>query len=350
TVATAQSIHHLEDKLDDIRVLIVDEVHNFVSRIVNGSKLAKGIYNAIMSAKDCKMVLLSGTPVINNPYEIATLINLIRGPMTIYEFKLLKNSIVPDDKQLIYKLQHDDLHQYIDEIHYIKDKNNIYMSILPYGYAKSGENNNITVKDWKMTINKLIDKIVTSLNEVPKLKIGVRTADSTFYALPNQRDEFNKFFIDMSDPENPEVKNADLFQRRILGTLSYYRISGTEFFPTVMPNTINYLPMTDHQFTVYADVRTKERAMDNAQKRQNNDVMSDKSSVYRAFSRMVCNFAFPEEIKRMFPQDIKKMLKKDIKDDEDSYDSDSDSEDDKEQKKHLKKVKEEYEKSLDKAL
>ena len=31
TVATAQSIHHIEDKLDDIKVLIVDEVHDMVS-------------------------------------------------------------------------------------------------------------------------------------------------------------------------------------------------------------------------------------------------------------------------------------------------------------------------------
>ena len=40
--------------------------------------------------------------------------------------------------------------------------------------------------------------------------------------------------------------------------------------------------------------------------------MKDKNSVYRAFSRMVCNFAFPSEIKRLFPQDIKKILKKEL--------------------------------------
>jgi hypothetical protein len=355
---TQKMVSEITKKGFDNSFIIVDEVHNFVSRIVNGSKLAKGIYNSLMSAKDCKMVLLSGTPVINNPYEIATLINLIRGPMTIYELKLLKNSIIPSDNQMISKLQDDDLYQYVDEIHYDKDKNKVFMSLLPYGYSRSQPrtaDQNISTKEWKMTINKLIEKIVSSFNSVKNLRVGVKASDSIFYALPNQKDEFNRFFIDSSDVENPAIKNTDLFQRRILGTLSYYRISGTEFFPTVMPNTIQYLPMTDHQFNVYADVRAKERAMDNAQKRQNNDVMSDKSSVYRAFSRMVCNFAFPEDIKRVFPQDIKKLLKKDIAD---NSDSDSDSDDDenkdakeaKEKKKQLKKVKEEYEKSLDKAM
>ena len=46
----------------------------------------------------------------------------------------------------------------------------------------------------------------------------------------------------LNESENPVVKNQDLFQRRILGTLSYYRTTGTEYFPTVLPNNIQYLP------------------------------------------------------------------------------------------------------------
>jgi len=47
--------------------IIVDEVHNFISRIANGSKIAMKIYNNIVIAKDVKLVLLSGTPIINQP-------------------------------------------------------------------------------------------------------------------------------------------------------------------------------------------------------------------------------------------------------------------------------------------
>jgi hypothetical protein len=337
--------------------VVIDEVHNFISRVVNGSKLARGVYNALMAAKDCKLVLLSGTPIINNPYEIATLINLIRGPMQIYELRLLKNSAEPSNQQMIDKLTTDNLYKYIDEINFDKQKNNVYISFLPYGYARVNSVS-IEVSDWKMTVGKLLERVVASLNTVKQLKIGKVPSSSSFYALPNSKDEFNKFFIDISDADNPVVKNLDLFQRRILGTLSYYRISGTEYFPTVLPNNIQYLDMTDHQFNIYADVRTKERAMDNAQKRRGNmggGVLNDKSSVYRAFSRMVCNFAFPEEIKRVFPQDIRKLMKKEMGKDEDDSDSDSDDEEtDKAnaaaRKKEQKKTKEAYETTLDKAM
>jgi hypothetical protein len=47
-----------------------------------------------MAAKDAKIILLSGTPMINNPYEIATLINLIRGYMSVYQITYTKISNV----------------------------------------------------------------------------------------------------------------------------------------------------------------------------------------------------------------------------------------------------------------
>jgi hypothetical protein len=270
--------------------------------------------------------------------------------MNIYEFKLLKNSAEPNDKELVDKLIVDNLYQYVDEVHFNKNKNNIYLSLLPEGYSRTNSKSiEVLPSNWSITISKLLEKLIVSINGIKSVKIGKVPATSSYYALPNNRDEFNKMFIDSSDADNPSVKNMDLFQRRILGTLSYYRISGTEYFPQVLPNNIQYLDMTDHQFSAYADVRAKERAMDDAQKRHSADVMSEKSSVYRAFSRMVCNFAFPEEIKRVFPQDIRKLMKQELGKDDDDYDSDEE-ELDKDAKKNLKKVKEEYDETLDKAI
>jgi hypothetical protein len=337
-------------------VVIIDEVHNFISRIVNGSKLARGIYNALMAARQCKLVLLSGTPIINNPYEVATLINLIRGPMQIYELRLLKYSAEPTFEQMVTQLSADDVYKYIDEVHYNKEKNNVYVSLLPESYVRSSQDSiQINMQEWKMTSNKMIESIIISLNKISKVKIGKVSSSSSYYALPNNKDDFNKFFIDVSDPENPKLKNLDLFQRRILGTLSYYRISGTEYFPTVLPNNIQYLPMTDHQFGMYADIRAKERAMDDAQKRHAGPagpgVLGEKSSVYRAFSRMLCNFAFPEDIKRVFPQDVRKLLKKEIDaSNDDSDDEEDDKKLDQQAKKTAQKVKEQYDESLSQAM
>jgi len=67
----------------DNAVVIIDEAHNFVSRIVNKIKSPKSIsymlYNYLMSAKNAKIVLLSGTPIINYPNEIGILYNILRG-------------------------------------------------------------------------------------------------------------------------------------------------------------------------------------------------------------------------------------------------------------------------------
>ena len=344
----------------DNSFIVIDEIHNFISRIVNGSKIARSIYNSILSADNCKICLLSGTPIINNPYEIATLINLIRGPMIVNELSLLKGSIEPTNDMIKDLLTDNKLLLYIDEIHYSSETKTIYVSLLPKGYCKETlETKQIIKKDWGMTVNKMLENIITSLKKIKGLKISVKAGIKNLYALPSQREEFDKYFIDDSDREDPKVKNMDLFQRRILGTLSYYRTTGTEFFPTVLPNAIQYLDMTDHQLNLYSEVRNKERAMDDAKKRNaaRGGLFDDKSSVYRAFSRMLCNFAFPENIKRIFPQDIRKLMKKelDIGDVSASSGASSIEEADAkgaaaEKKKEDKKVNAAYDQELDKAM
>lgn len=329
---TQKSVKEIVKKGFDNSFIIIDEIHNFISRVTNGSKLSRGIYNSIMSAKNCKIVLLSGTPIINNPYELAILINLIRGPIEITELKLLKNSSEPSNQEIIELLKKDDLYKYIEEINYNKNENNIYLSLYPINFVKNVDNNlSIIMNKWKFTTDKLISNIIATLNK--KYKISVKHNIINHYALPNNQDEFYKVFVNNFDIDNPKVINMDLFIRRILGTLSYYRTTGSEFFPEVLPNNIRYIPMSDYQFSKYADVRTKERQIDEANKKRNRGnkggggVLDEKSSVYRAFSRMVCNFAFPEDINRIYPQDIRKAIKKELDRDELS-ESESDDDDD----------------------
>ena len=343
---TQNLVRDLKD-FDDSFV-IIDEVHNFISRVVNGSKLARSVYNSLMSASNCKLVLLSGTPVINNPYEIATLINLIRGPMQISELSLLKKSSVPTTEQLISQLKQSNLYKYIDDIHFDKTKNNVFLSLLPPGYQRnSNDVSKIVFESWSSNAKDLIKQIIESINKIDSIKVSSIVSNSNFYALPNNPEEFNKMFIDASDEENITLKNEDLFKRRILGTLSYYKTTGTELFPDILPTKFQYLDMTNHQINIYASVRNKERAMDNNRKinKFNGSALSDKSSVYRAFSRMVCNFAFPEDIPRVFPQDIRAMMKKEMQiDDADEEKVDAST------KQALKKAKEQYDKSLESAL
>lgn len=69
----------------DNKTVIIDEVHNFVSRIVNklDSKkidiISKELYNYLLTAQNARIVVLSGTPIINSPNELAVLYNILRG-------------------------------------------------------------------------------------------------------------------------------------------------------------------------------------------------------------------------------------------------------------------------------
>jgi SNF2 family DNA or RNA helicase len=65
----------------DNSVVIVDEAHNFIRSVVNESVNKQRIYDTMYHAKNAKIVLLSGTPIVNNPTEICYLMNLIRGPI-----------------------------------------------------------------------------------------------------------------------------------------------------------------------------------------------------------------------------------------------------------------------------
>ena len=287
----------------DNSFVIIDEVHNFASRIVNGSKLAREVYFRLMNAKDCRIILLSGTPIINNPYEIATIVNLIRGYLTVYE--------IPNDKslaQITSILKDNNILPMIDEYYVNNETKKLLITLLPKNYKKIDNNSTIIHKrNWNKSEETIINEIINLLN----LKI-LKPNKILFSALPASFEEFNNYFLDITDDENPKIKNQDLFMRRVLGTISYYSISGSELFPKRFDDIIRYLDMTDTQFKKYAEVRDIERKMDI----KKGTVMDDKTSVYRAFSRMVCNFSFPENIERIYPNDIKKSLKKEIDQDE----------------------------------
>jgi len=80
----------------DNTVVVIDEAHNFVSRIVNKLKrptsMAYRLYNFLLSAQNAKVVLLTGTPIINYPNEIAVLFNILRGNIDNWVFTIGESS------------------------------------------------------------------------------------------------------------------------------------------------------------------------------------------------------------------------------------------------------------------
>jgi hypothetical protein len=64
-------------------LLIIDEFHNLSNAITNGSTNAIKLYDSIMKTKNIKLLFLTGTPFVNNPFEIVPTFNMLKGLITI---------------------------------------------------------------------------------------------------------------------------------------------------------------------------------------------------------------------------------------------------------------------------
>jgi len=318
--------------------IIIDEAHNFVSRVVNGSKITRNIYTKIMDATNIKLVLLSGTPIINHPFELSIMLNLVRGYINVHEFSLLKDAELPASREMTDIIIENRFAKYIDQYFTLSKEKKIMISLLPQGFIDNS-NGRMILDD--SSDDKILShsQIVNGLqNEIGKhIHISKRTILKEMYGLPTNKDDFNNLFLDESDRDNPRVKNNDLFKRRILGTVSYIKSIGDEYFPTILPKVIEQVPLSDYQFSKYLIVRDEERIMERRSKQNKGGIMAKKTSVYRAFSRMACNFVFPNNIERPFPKDLRKALKNEI--DRIESDEESDEEDEKPSDKKIDKVK-----------
>lgn len=67
-----------ELKTVDNKIVIVDEAHNLFSMIASNSKIGEYIYDLFINGKNTRFLFLSGTPIINTPYELALLFNVLR--------------------------------------------------------------------------------------------------------------------------------------------------------------------------------------------------------------------------------------------------------------------------------
>lgn len=64
-------------------LLIVDEAHNLFNGITNGAKNALALYDLIMKTRNIKLLFLTGTPIINDPFELVPCFNMARGRIAL---------------------------------------------------------------------------------------------------------------------------------------------------------------------------------------------------------------------------------------------------------------------------
>jgi superfamily II DNA or RNA helicase len=310
-------------------LIIIDEAHNFIRSYVNNSTIITKLYGNIINAKNSKILLLSGTPLINKPFELSALINLVKGPIIQYEIKL-------NDSNFDINLLKDN--KYIDEIKF--KKNVIYIELTPHDFVKN--NNKIIQEKWINRNETIIQNIIAFLTD-KGINVDKKHTSTIYNALPHTESDFNEMFVDFDDNS---IINEDLFIRRILGAVSYFRRANDELFPLELEPIIRYIDMSDFQLKEYSTERTKEITADNTKNKfKKKDTKIE--STYRAFSRMLCNFVFPSDMNRPYPSDIRKELVNLIENEKD----DTTDKDVEEGTFNIKKAaKEEYMKQIEKVV
>ena len=310
-------------------VIIIDEVHNFVSRIVN--KLTKKetlsgmLYEYLMNAQNVKIVLLTGTPIINYPNEIAVLFNILRGKIKTWYFKLNVSSSasasagVGASGKVSQEFFHDLFKTTIlggnimDFMEYNATSTTLVITRNPFGFVNKTKDyayDGVKLNERGDMDDDTFVKIVTKLLEKNNIKVitgGIRV--ELYKALPDNLDDFKNYFIDATN----EVKNMNLFKRRILGLPSYFRSAQEGLMPRFEKSKdfhIVKVEMSTFQFGVYEEARVAERKLEkqNAKKKKKksgNDIYDDDAvSTYRIFSRAFCNFVFPRPaIRRPMPKE-----------------------------------------------
>jgi hypothetical protein len=303
----------------DNAVIIVDEAHNLVSRIVNKLKSPRSLsiqmYDALLSANNSKIVLLTGTPIINYPNELGILFNILRGYINTFNFTLntsaakLKGGVNAAALKKMFNEAGDkvSVHDYLD-FKQIQQKPTLVLTRNPFGFvsnrggstAASGNasvslslthGGNISDADFRTNV---IEVLASSGISVDDTKV------TRFKALPDKMEEFNELFI---NSDGSGILNPDMFSRRIIGLTSYFRSAQEKLMPKYDPMkdfVLIEVEMSNHQFIKYKEIREKERTQESGTRKRAMvaDLYADTSSTYRIFSRACCNFAFPNEIRR----------------------------------------------------
>jgi len=310
-------------------IVIIDEAHNFVSRIVNKIKnpdsISKKLYELLTDAENAKVVLLSGTPMINYPNELGILFNLINGKIKTWELKL--NTLTKDTvdeqyfKKLFYNLG------VMDYFEYKPKTTTLIVTKNPYGFLNTYDKDKFTgvIYDERGNINdedfiKLVEETIkkTKLFEIKE------TNENSYHLLPDTLDEFKKQFIDL---KTNNIKNPKKFQKRIMGLTSYFKSAQENLMPEIKKYHKVYIDLSDYQLGPYSSARKDERKLEktNAKKKKKDPLFETGVSTYRIFSRAFCNFVFPENIERPMPNDGEKVdLNNEL--DEDILDSPSKNE------------------------
>ncbi len=278
----------------DNKVIIIEETHNLVSRMVSGllgiSKHGKEIYDFLMNATNAKIIALTGSPAINDPFELAVLFNILRGYIEVTNFRVM--SVSP---QYGAQWNFDSIMPELMETPFV--------DYLEFKKANSSLEVHFTKKHYEPEYKESCDALIQKCS---MLNIDIKYLDKTnvsLFPVDDGGEMFYEYFVD-ENKDGIHLKNSDIFKRRILGLVSYY--TAKEDIPDKNIRDYYRVKMSDYQYKIYEILRDKERKTEKGSNSGNGTRRKKKrlggtKSTFRVFSRQASNFVFPENIPRPYP-------------------------------------------------
>ena len=270
-------------------LIIIDETHNVIKNIVNQSKIGIAIYKKLRDAKNIKIVLLTGTPIVNKPFEVAIIANMLKGNMFVPRFIISKGV---DLRNL------DHFTKYLNQLEYVHyceaNLKKRYFDIY------------FTYPTWSPNFQKAIDEVIDIGYKDFNLEAIYNQKESMSYTLfPERENDFDELFIANITNNRERLRRKDILKRRLTGLISYFKGGDRSKYPEEIYKPIVYIPMSEYQFVEYSNMRYIEKKAEKGGTTGKTNLKGKKkkqvtSSMYRIYSRQFGNFVFPEEIGKPF--------------------------------------------------
>lgn len=352
--------------LFDNSVIVIDEVHNLIRTIVGSDletiykteprenkkndvawranyqenakicamprkyRIAYGVYRLLCDAVGCKIIALSGTPIINKPHEIAILSNILAGDRRIAKIPL--NPAV-NEERLEQVLM---MNPSIDFYSFTTSKSaegvsfrELTLTAVPSGMRKvvseAGEFKGfMRLDEEEPDMRERNLPMWFERDVLPTLGgMGNILGPPIYSSLPQLPDTEKEFVESFVDKEKLIIRNNISLRARLTGLISYYKGSKKELVATVIKDEVVLLDMSDWQLSKYLAERKDEidseskpvaaapgaRAIAGLTLFESDlytQAVKTVSSAFKIFSRASCNFVFPDGIVRPRPADSKK--------------------------------------------
>ena len=266
------------------KLVIIDEAHNLISRIINKinkpDEISYKIYDLLMNAENCRIVMLTGTPIINYSCEMAILFNILRGSIPTWTFSGIDES----------QLQKD--FPEIDTIERKSDK--ITVTLLPNYFSWSDSMVKRTNTDHKEFEQKLTSYLESKGSSFEKVN---------YKALPDDPKKFNEMFVD-----DNKLKNVHILKNRISGLVSFFPdIEG--LMPKLKPVIVHKSIMSSLQLNKYIEKREDEKSKESKKTKKDDEEIA---SSYRIHSRLACHTVYPKEVEKLRPGFVEENVEEEV--------------------------------------